>query len=262
MLHDRDVMRLLVLDQPVQVRPHRVEGVEGHHGAVQVHRSQEFGEVAGLVVLDADLEVVQQAPAVFGGAEQVHPGAVGAASPAGGLAVYGHGPQPIPGQRLGLLGGAPGTVSAHAGRGRPAGAPAAARARPEQGPGQGSRVEAVEHDPDRLLIWCPVPAGQRVPRGAQPGQVCLAGALDPLAYRGEPVVPGRGERADRDRDQAGQRVDPPLRRARVRQRFQPLPRPRGQVLAAGTGFDRVRAYARQCHCGHATPRSCRPQRPT
>ena len=258
MLDDRDVMRLLVLDQPVQVRPHRVECVEGHHGAGQVHRSQEFGEVAGLVVLNPDLKLVQQAPAMFGGAEQVDPGAVGAAGPTGGLAVYGHGPQPVPGQRLGLLGRAPGTVSAHAGRRRPAGAPAAAPARPEQGP----RVEPVQHDPDRLLIRRPVPAGQRVPRGAQPGQVCLAGPLDPLPDRGELVVPGRGERADRDRDQAGQRVDPPLRRPRVRQRFQPLPRPGGQVLAAGTGLDHARAHARQCHCGHATPRSCRPQRPT
>ena len=162
----------------------------------------------------------------------------------------------------GLLGGAPGTVAAHAGRRRPAAAPAAARARPEQRPGQGPRVQAVQHHPDRLLIRCPVPAGDRVPRGAQPGQVCLAGPPDPLPDRGEPVVPGRGERADRDRDQAGQRVDPPLRRARVRQRLQPLPRTRGQILAAGTGLDHARTHARQCHCGHATPRSCRPQRPS
>ena len=166
------------------------------------------------------------------------------------------------GQRFCLPGRAPGTVTAHAGRGRPAGAPATARARPEQGPGQGPRVQAVQHDPDRLLIRCPVPAGERVPRGAQPGQVRLAGPPDPLPDRGEPVVPGRGERADRDRDQAGQRVDPPLRRARVRQRFQPLPRPGGQILPAGTGLDHARTHARQCHCGHATPRSCRPQRPT
>ena len=116
--HDRDEMRLLVLDQPVQVRPHCVEGVGCHHGAVQVQRSQDLGEVAGLVVLDADLEVVQQASAMPGDAEQVDPGAVGAASAAGCLAVHGHGPQPVPGQRLGLLGGAPGTVSARAGRGR------------------------------------------------------------------------------------------------------------------------------------------------
>ena len=133
--------------------------------------------MAGLVVLDADLEVVQQASAMLGGAEQVDPGAVGAARAAGGLAVHGHGPQPVPGQRLGLLGGAPGTVSARAGRGRAAGAAAAARAWPEQGPGQGPRVQAVQHDPDRLLIRCPVPASHRVPRDAQPGQVGLAGRL-------------------------------------------------------------------------------------
>ena len=69
-----------------------MEGVEGHHGTGQVQRFQEFGEVAGLVVLDVDLEVVQEAAAVLGGAEQVHPGAVGAAGPAGGLAVHGHRP--------------------------------------------------------------------------------------------------------------------------------------------------------------------------
>ena len=92
MLDDRDVVRFLVLDQPVQVRPHGMQGVGGHHGAGQVQGFQELGEVAGLVVLDADLEVVQQAPAVLGDAEEVDPGAVGAAGPAGGLAVHGHRP--------------------------------------------------------------------------------------------------------------------------------------------------------------------------
>jgi len=262
MLDDRDVMRFLDRGQPVQVRPHGMQGIEGDHGAGQVQRFQELGEVAGLVVPVADLEMVQQAAAVPGGAEQVHPGAIGAASPAGGLAVHGHCPQPAAGQHSCLLGGTPGTVVAHAGRRRPAGAPGPARAWPEQGPGQGTGVKTVQDHPDRLLVRCPVPAGERIPRSAQPGQVRLARPPDPLADRGEPVVPGRGERADRDRDQAGQRVDPPPRRARVRQRFQPLPRPRGQILPAGTGLDHARTHARQCHCGHATPRSCRPQRPT
>jgi hypothetical protein len=48
--------------------------------------------MAGLVVLDADLKMVQKVAAVFGGAEEVDPGAVGAARPAGGLAVHGHCP--------------------------------------------------------------------------------------------------------------------------------------------------------------------------
>ena len=48
--------------------------------------------MAGLVVLDVDLEVVQQAPAVLGDAEKMDPGAVGAAGSAGGLAIHGHGP--------------------------------------------------------------------------------------------------------------------------------------------------------------------------
>ena len=42
--------------------------------------------------LTSDLEVIQQAPAVLGDAEEVNPGAVGAAGSAGGLAVHGHGP--------------------------------------------------------------------------------------------------------------------------------------------------------------------------
>jgi hypothetical protein len=81
-LHDGDVMRCLVLDQPGQAGPHGMEGVEGHHGAVQVHRFQQFGEVAGLVVPDANLEMIQEVPAVLGDAEQLHPGAVFACQPA------------------------------------------------------------------------------------------------------------------------------------------------------------------------------------
>jgi hypothetical protein len=69
-----------------------MEGVEGHHGAVQVQGFQECGEVAGLVVLDVDLEVVQEVPAVLGDAEEVDPGAVGAAGSAGRLSVHGHSP--------------------------------------------------------------------------------------------------------------------------------------------------------------------------
>ena len=46
-------MRFLLRDQPVQVCPDRVESVEGDHGSGQVHRFQQFGEMAGLV---SDLE--------------------------------------------------------------------------------------------------------------------------------------------------------------------------------------------------------------
>jgi hypothetical protein len=42
-------------------------------------------------VLDADLEVIKQGPAVLGGTEKVDPGAVGAGR-RGGLTVHGHGP--------------------------------------------------------------------------------------------------------------------------------------------------------------------------
>jgi hypothetical protein len=69
-----------------------MQGIEGHHGAVQVHRFQERGEVAGLVVLDVHLEVIQQPAAVLGDAEEVNPGAIGTAGSAAGLAVHGHSP--------------------------------------------------------------------------------------------------------------------------------------------------------------------------
>jgi len=46
--------------------------------------------MAGLVVLDVNFEVIQEVPAVLGGAEEMHPGAVGPAGSAGGLAVHGH----------------------------------------------------------------------------------------------------------------------------------------------------------------------------
>jgi hypothetical protein len=69
-----------------------MQGIEGHHGPGQVQRPQQLSEVAGLVVLDVDLEVIQQVAAVLGGAEQVDPGAVGAPGAAAGLAVHGHRP--------------------------------------------------------------------------------------------------------------------------------------------------------------------------
>ena len=49
-------------------------------------------KMAGLVVLDADLEMVQQVPAVLGDAEKMDSGAVSAPGAAGGLAVHGHCP--------------------------------------------------------------------------------------------------------------------------------------------------------------------------
>src|SRR5450631_2509195 len=91
-LDDRDVVGFLVRDQPVQVRPNGMEGIEGHHGTIEVHRFQQLGEVAGLIVLNVHLQVIQQPAAVLGDAEEVDPGAVGAAGAAGGLAVHGHGP--------------------------------------------------------------------------------------------------------------------------------------------------------------------------
>jgi hypothetical protein len=69
-----------------------MEGIEGHHGTLQVQGAQESGEMAGLVVLDVDLEVVQETPAVLSDAEKMDPGAIGAAGSTGRLAIHGHGP--------------------------------------------------------------------------------------------------------------------------------------------------------------------------
>jgi hypothetical protein len=69
-----------------------MEGVEGHHCTVEVQRLQESGEMAGLVVLDVDLEVVQETPAVLSDAGKMDPGAIGAAGSPGRLAIHGHGP--------------------------------------------------------------------------------------------------------------------------------------------------------------------------
>ena len=48
--------------------------------------------MAGLVVLDIHLEVIQQVAAVLGDTEKMDPGAVGAPGAAGGLSVHRHGP--------------------------------------------------------------------------------------------------------------------------------------------------------------------------
>jgi hypothetical protein len=87
LLDHRDVMGFLLPCQPAQVRPHRVQSVEGHHGTGQVQGFQELGEVAGLVMLDVDRKVIQETAAV-----EMAPGAVGATGAAGGLPVHGHCP--------------------------------------------------------------------------------------------------------------------------------------------------------------------------
>src|ERR1017187_4272998 len=72
-------MAALLPCQPVQVRPHRMQGIEGHHGAIEVQRLQKRSEMAGLVVLDVNLEMGQETAAMLSDAEQVNPGAISAA---------------------------------------------------------------------------------------------------------------------------------------------------------------------------------------
>jgi hypothetical protein len=92
MLDRHQVVGFLLPCQPVQVRPHGMESIESHHGAGGVQRLQKRSEMAGLVMLDVNLEMVQETAAMPGGAGQVNLGAVGAAGSAGGLAVHGDGP--------------------------------------------------------------------------------------------------------------------------------------------------------------------------
>ena len=254
-----DVVGFLRGHQPVQVGPHGVQRVEGDDRAGQVQRREQVGEVAGLVVLDVDFDLVEEPAGVLGHAEQVDPGAVRAASAAAGLAVQGHSRQPGPRRHRGHGLGPPGPPHPHGGRRQAVTGGARrrcpGRSRPEQRPAQRLRVQAVQHDPDRLLIRCPVPAGDRIPRRPQPGQIGLGGALDPLSHRGEPVMPGGGQCAQRHRDQTRQRVDPSLRRTRVRQRLQPRPPLGRHTRPVHARLDHARTRTRQCHRGHATPRS-------
>jgi hypothetical protein len=69
---------------------------------------------------------------------------------------------------------------------------------PRLSPDQAAQVILKPLDP-----WRPHDPGRAA------GQVFLASPPDPPADRGERIVPGSSERADRDRDQAGQRIDPP-----------------------------------------------------
>jgi hypothetical protein len=69
----------------------------------------------------------------------------------------------------------------------------------------GPVVETIQDRPDRPLIQRPVSPAAGSPWSTQPGQVLLSGRPDPLPDRGEPVVVGGGERAQRDRDKAAQR---------------------------------------------------------
>jgi hypothetical protein len=83
---------------------------------------------------------------------------------------------------------------------------------------------------------------------------------DPLPDRGQPVMPSGGERAHRDREQAGQRIDPPQLRAGIGDLFQPRPDILPKALTCNFSFrinqlDRARSRARQCQHRHAAPPS-------
>ncbi len=245
-LHHGQIVGALGGHEPVQVGAHGVQRVEGHHLPGQLQWGQQLLEVGRFVVLDADLDLVKELPVVAAHPEQVHPGPVRAPRPRGWSCRPRRGrpaetvPPPCPGPPPAGPGSrarrnwpslAGGGADLGAGRAAPGPAPA--------------RVQAVQHDPDRLLIRRPVPACEGVERRPQPGQIRLAGPLDPLPDRGQPVMPGRGERAHRHRDQTRQRIHPALRRPRVRQGLQPLPGPRRQPHAIDTGLDHARTHARQ-----------------
>jgi len=149
-----------------------------------------------LVVLDVHLEMVQQPAAVLGDAEEMDPGAVGAGGPprGGSCRPTATALNRSRAQRLCLLGGAPGPVAAHAGRGT---ACRGAGGRAGRGPSR-ARVRARGSRPSSTTRIVFSSGARYRPAsgshgGVQPGQVCLAGPPDPLPDGGEPVVPGRGE---------------------------------------------------------------------
>jgi hypothetical protein len=60
-----DVVRLLGLDQPADVRLDRVQGVEGHRDTGQVQRREQRLEVPGYVRLRTDLHLGERIGEVF-----------------------------------------------------------------------------------------------------------------------------------------------------------------------------------------------------
>ena len=182
-LDHRDARAFFSPAEPTQVRLDRREGVDGHHGAGQVEGLQELGESADLA-LDVDLKVVQQAPAVLGGAEEVDRAPLARRAP---RAVSPSMATARSRSRASVCAGR----AARRARSRarwPLGAPGAPASRAEQSPGQGrgpSRSRAT-----RIVFSsrCPVPAGQRVPWRAQPGQAAWPARLIdcPTAVTGHP----------------------------------------------------------------------------
>ena len=224
-LDDHQVVRVLVLDQVAGGFGLGVQRVQGHNGAGQVQVRDGRGQFRDFVGLGADFPLGAHAPRghVEHG-QQMDLAAISADRAADRLAVRG-----------GLL--------CQAGRARPGGRRGGAALLalvPGHG-GQGTRragghrgkvpiqrrverlgVDVREDPGEGADTGRADPPGPRVAPPAQDGQRVRRAAGRPLGNRGRRVVPGRGERADRERQHELQRMPPAQPRPRVRDAGQPL----------------------------------------
>lgn len=178
-----------------------MQRVQGHDGTSQVQVRDGGGELGDLVGLGVYLPLGTHRP---GGhvkdRQQVHLAAVGPDRAADGLAVPGRLRQQAragPGGRLGraaLLPLMPGDLGKFPWRAGGQGGEVAGHGRVER-----LRVDAGEDPRERAHARRADPPGPRVAPPAQGRQRGLRAAGRPLCDRFRRVVPGRGERADRQR---------------------------------------------------------------
>ena len=196
----------------------------------------------------------------------MHSATIGSAGVPAGLAVEGHRPQP-PGARLLVPVALPGRVGTCRpwGRCRPA-VPLCCRP-PRPRP---ARKAPPSTSPGRAGRAAPAPSSRSAPgtdrspdhTAPQPRQILLAGPRQPLPHRGAPAMAGRGQGTQHHRQQAIQPIHAASSRPRVTHRLKLRPRPGRQTRTVDTTSDHTGRNTRQYRCGHATPRSGRPQRPS
>jgi hypothetical protein len=203
------------------------------------------------LVLGIDLPLGAHAPgAHVEDRQQVHLAAIGADGAADGLAVRGSLLQQA---RQSGAGGGPGgaallpLVPGHGRKGiRRAGRHRGKVAvqRRVEGPG----VDAGEDPRERAGARRPDPPGPGVTPPAEDGQRGLAAAGRPLGDRGRRVVPGRGERADRQRQHELQRMPPAQPRAGIRDPGQPVTQAAARSVITG-GKNRRQLVGREINQG-------------
>lgn len=237
--HHRHVTRPFDRDQPVQVRPHRQQRIEGHGGTGQVQPPQQRPEHPGLAALPIDLDLTDGQPVAVGHrGQQMDLAAVGPPRTPAGLPVHRERP----------------TLTArHHDRAIRCRLPAVHRQVPvEQRGSQRPPAGRGHHPTQRRFVGNPIPAGERIERQPQPAQLHRTGPLGPLPDRPRRVMSGRGQPAQPHRQQRSKRIRPAPRRPRIRNRLQPLPdsRPRHTTRCHHSSRG-----TRQYPCRHTTPQT-------